>query len=374
MSNRGPAPSPRRGIPRSDGGDAIDSMLGQSPATSSAGCAEERTAPKSDGERCWVFPPRGPGRPSIQQVFSEPSLRKDVLGLGDADPERPGPRQGLGDIFEVLDKHAAARQQECERQQLASQAAREQQLQVERNRAFLRLAAERAAWTPCDPPGFFERPEYVTGEAATCVKNPFLMGMYAAPGWKPPHHEYNVRNGWNPHSRNDRNEVLAEFGAKPKERMSQRERKFAERLERTLGRAKALEKRDALLRTQGDLRKRYLEEHAEEHSCLKREKEVWALQHVSTHVVFSSPEPYKPGEQPYETGLRRYIEQPDRANSYERDFIAGDPERTCFWHPPKARAIAGSAQRLQKAQELLCPRGCKSLLAGTQSKSTGALR
>jgi len=165
-----------------------------------------------------------------------------------------------------------------------------------------------------------------------------------------------TQGDWKPHTRNARGLELAEFGEKPYHRMGPTERKFADRLGRQLERAGALERHDHLHRTDGALRKQRLQSEA----AASRGKSPWAAQNISTHVFFSTPEPEPKGDQG--SGLQMYIQQPERTTSFERDFIAGDTERTCHWRPPPAGALTGSAKSSAMAKALLCPSGCPALL------------
>lgn len=156
---------------------------------------------------------------------------------------------------------------------------------------------------------------------------------------------------------------MDEFGTKFKWQMDPKEKMYARRLERKLAKAKAQEKQDMLEKTMGIYRKKNIEANADEFSSLKRQKPAWQDQQVTTHEIFSNPEKYKPGDQKYETGLPEHITQAERALSYERDFIGGDPERTTAWKAPKAGALKGSKVRALRAKVLLCPPGCHELKA-----------
>lgn len=370
-----------------------------------------------------LFPPRGPGRPTLRQVLSEPTLRSDFLGApgataaekssrrhwaseaearwqdfqGDASvrgavekavkSEREAYRGGIEDLMRGLDVQCAARKQEHRRRQQTEKAL----LRVEnRNARFLKSEQERClrpAWTYTDPSDYFERPMGApidTSESLTYVKNRFLQGLYDSPEWKPPHWESNVHGGWNFHSRNDHGEVLQQFGDKAKHRLDPKEVMYATRLEEVKKRSTELEFQDAVLRGErppepgpagisamGKYKQQRVLNSMEEHSCLKRTNKEWKDQQVTTHTVFSSPPAYKPGDHEYETGLLNYVTQPERAMSFKREFIAGDPDRTNFWKSPKPGALKGTTMRHTKAKELLCPPGCKALLS--ESKSAGSL-
>lgn len=301
-------------------------------------------------------------RATLRKTRSEPLLlRRDPFGEAQAREKRQEFRKGLAEMLEIMDQQTV--QKEKERlKRIASEKAL-QRKEVERERARQFLNHQRPDWVPyVDPPGYFEHPLVDSTGSLTCVKNGFLQGMWDTAGWKPPHHENNVYGGWNYFATNDQGEVLGYFGAKARERMAPTELKFAERLDRKLARAAKLIARDAHHKTDGKFRKKFVEEHSDEFSCLKRDKPAWNTQNVTTHTYFSSPDPYAPGDHKYVTGLREYIEQPTRAKSSERDFIAGDPERTVFWQNRPAGAVCGSVRMLAMAQELTCPRGCRALL------------
>mmetsp|Transcript_66075 Transcript_66075/g.141376 ORF Transcript_66075/g.141376 Transcript_66075/m.141376 type:complete len:419 (-) Transcript_66075:91-1347(-) len=368
-----------------------------------------------------LFPPRGPGRPTLRQVLSEPTLRKDFLGAPGATAaekssgrhwateaegrwqdfqgdlvtrsavekavksEREAYRGGIEDLMRGLDIQCAARKQDHRRRQQTEKAL----LRVEnRNARFLKSEQERClrpAWTYCDPSDYFERPMPIdNSEGLTYVKNRFLQGLYDTPEWKPPHWESNVNGGWNFHSRNDHGEVLQQFGETARHRMSPKEVMYATRAEEAKARSTELEFQDAVLRGErppepgpdgiramGKYKQQRVLNSMGDHSALKRTKKEWKEQQIATHTYFSSPPAYKPGDHEYETGLPEYVTQPERALSFKREFIAGDGERTSFWRSPKPGAVKGSTRRHTKAKELLCPPGCKALVG--KSNSTGQL-
>lgn len=214
------------------------------------------------------------------------------------------------------------------------------------------MGREKTAWTYCDHAGYFQQPMPLDlTESMVTVKNDLLMGIYDVPEFKPPHHEYNVKGGWNFHTRNEKEETLGEFGTMPRHRMAPKERMYAERLERTLQKAKQQEARDAFMHTNGFVKKQLLEHFSPEWSCMKRNQKPWVDQTLATHTYFETPSAYKPGEQRYETGIQEYIVEPERRKNYDKDIVAGDAYRKSFWRLPK-RALHGTTRRADKAREL----------------------
>lgn len=367
-----------------------------------------------------LFPPRGPGRPTLRKVLSEPTLRGDFLGppgataaekssrrhwateaearwtdfQGDAatrrtvtealTAERADFRQGIDELMRGLDVQCAARKEEHRRRRQTEKAL----LLVEnRNQRFLKAEQERSlrpAWTYCDPSDYFERPQPIDNTGGTTyVKNRFLQGMFDVPGIKPPHSESNVHGGWNFHSRNDKGEVLKLFAEKPKHRLEPKEVMYANRLEEAKKTATDLEFQDAVVRGErppvpgiaglnamGKYKQQRVFNSMGDHSCLKRTKKEWKDQQVTTHTFFHSYDAYKPGDNEYETGMETYVVQPERTMSFKKDFICGDGERKSFWKSPRAGHVHGSTRRHTKAKELLCPPGCKALLRESKSAST----
>jgi hypothetical protein len=364
-----------------------------------------------------LFPPRGPGRPTLRKVLSEPTLRGDFLGTpgaeaaekssrrhwaseaearwtdfqGDAatrrtvtealKAERADFRGGIDDLMRGLDTQCAARKVDHQRRQQAERALLRV---VSRNRSFLKAEQERSlrpAWTYCEPMEYFERPPIDTSGGTTFVKNRFLQGMFDDPETKPPHFESNVHGGWNFHSRNPKGETLQLFGEKPKHRHEPKEVMYATRLEEAKKTATEREFQDAVqhgvrppgpgiagLHAMGKNKQQRIFNSMGDHSCLKRTKKEWNEQLITTHTTFHEYDSYKPGDHEYETGLGTYIVQPERAMSFKKDFICGDGERKSFWSSPKAGAVHGTTRRHQKAKELLCPPGCKALLQATPGR------
>merc|ERR1712039_129954 len=178
----------------------------------------------------------------------------------------------------------------------------------------------------------------------------------------------NVPGMWDPHATNDRGCQMDYLGHPHREwpdkmvqKMGPNERKFYERRKKKLEDIKKKEHEEAHLKSQGWYKKAQVVANAGEHSSLKRTKPPWNDQIVSNHVYFSEYEKSKPGDHQYLTGLRPYVEQPERAMSYERDFILGDPQRTTYWKPPPAGKVTGTCHKHNLARELLCPSGCPTL-------------
>lgn len=319
-----------------------------------------------------LFPPRGFGRPTLSQVLSEPTLRSEFLGLDEPRESRTEYRQGMAALTAHLDEQVAHREWQHKRRDEAEKALIRLRQQDQKAMELERIRAERPAWTYTDPADYFERPLIDTTESLQYVKNEFLQGMYNTPAYKPPHWENNVHGGWNYFDRNLRGRSLDVFGEKPRQLLGPTEQKFAEKLDRKLRRAQSLIAKDAILSTTGSCKKAFIERTADEFSCLKRTQPAWQEQRVYTHEIFSNPAAYAAGDHPYETGMPEHIKQPERALSFERDYICGDGSRKSFWNPPKPGAVKGTTRRAQHAKELLCPKGCRALL--TEERHTTPFR
>lgn len=310
-----------------------------------------------------LFPARGMPRPILGQVLSAPSLRTEFMAHENV-PDRTQYRESWDDLMSHLDVQCAQRKDDHKRRietEIAVLKTRDSHKRMENSEAMF----ERPDWTYCDPADYFEKPRPGTLQEPSNQyhKNDLLQGMYTCSEYKPPHWEYNVHGGWSPFDRNLRGRSLDMFGTKVPRQMDPKEKMYAERLEKKLAKAKAKEKQDVLERTMGIYKKKKIEANADPFSCLKRELPAWQDQRVYTHEIFSEPERDKPGDHEYETGLPEHITQPDRALSYERDFICGDPERTTAWKAPKAGVLKGSKVRALRAKVLLCPPGCHELKA-----------
>mmetsp|Transcript_55085 Transcript_55085/g.128919 ORF Transcript_55085/g.128919 Transcript_55085/m.128919 type:complete len:499 (+) Transcript_55085:43-1539(+) len=157
--------------------------------------------------------------------------------------------------------------------------------------------------------------------------------------------------GWKEHNTNEKHEQLAEFGAKARQRMSNSEKMFAERLDSRLHTIQEGERHDALYRTSGSMRKKDLEENAPEFSVMNPKRRMWRDQLKSTMPYFSTPDPYLPGERGYDTALMALVAQPWRTFDYSLDIVVSDPDQTRHWQQPE-ESMRGTAKRLQEAQQL----------------------
>lgn len=310
--------------------------------------------------------PRGPCRPQLRPVLSDPALRGEFLGLGAERASRgvdreipcdpPSRNASLEDLFRIIDKHGIDKREETRRKRGTKKGLEVTQRAYEALLDSATMGKQRPDWTYCDPSDFFEKPQLIdTGESLNCTHNPLISGIYTAPGWKPPHSESNLKCGWSCHTRNLHNEKLGYFNAKDRSRMSPSEQLFHDRLTRQLTTITALTKEDTLKRTTGSVRKQQI---AEEQSCLRRKSKGWFEQRVSTHTYFCSPDPYKSGEHPKDMLLKPYIHQAERARSPEREFISGDGASKSHRRPPRAGVLAGTQNRRVAAQALLRPRHC----------------
>merc|ERR1712054_692175 len=305
------------------------------------------------------------GRPHMQQVLSEPDLRREFLGLPagqsqvHADPAKGHAdyRKGLTKLLQGLEKQTAKRRHLARKEEETAKFREEMRQGHQLFLASNRMEKQKPAWTYTDGPNFFEQPQlYEQGESKVCDRNQMLTGIFDVPhpDFRPPHFECNVHGGWNYFKTNWRDEQLCEFKDKTwqKTPMSAQELKFQERLDRSIERMTAQSAQDAFNRTTGFVKKQRVMDAAGEHSCLKRGKKPWTDQAVTTHTFFQEYPPYKPGDFPYETSLGPYITEPDRAMSYRRQIINGRDQQKSFWHCPKEQ-MSGSNRRQVRAQELL---------------------
>lgn len=227
-------------------------------------------------------------QPRLQHVRSEPALR----GEAEAKARVTSFRAGLGDLMDHLDAQCAARRQD-HRRALWAEKAKEAMRRQYQHSLDAQRKPERPAWTYTDAPGYFQRPliedgpsekNAVSAPFRKCTSKPELRGGKAVVlDFVPPCAD------------------LAEFGSKPRHRMGPTERKFADRLDRTLAKVSAVEKQDAINMTSGAFKRRVIEGSAGEFSSLRREKAPWTDQLAATHVYFSEPESYLPGDHKYET-------------------------------------------------------------------------
>lgn len=303
------------------------------------------------------FPPRGLPRPTLNQVLSEPDLRKEFYqheGTGD----RLQYRRDWMQLMHHLDDQIDQRKKDHKRRLETEVALLRARQAHKRSEEVVSLQKEKPAWTYPEPMEYFERPRpgLLMEASNSFLKNDLLQGIFDTPEGKPAHWEYDIFGKWAPFATAD--SLAKDCRARP---IDAKEKMYKERLERKLKEARELERLDALKKTDGRYKKKYLEEHASEFSCLKREKPAWTEQRVYTHEYFSQPNGTKPGDIYYETGIDKHITQSERAMSYKRDVIVGDPERTSFWKEPPGGTLKGKAARALRAKALLCPRGCSGL-------------
>lgn len=312
------------------------------------------------------YPARGPLKPHMQQVLSEPDLRREYLGLPHgqsqvhADPAKGHAdyRKGLTKLLTGLERQTAKRKHLARKEEESAKYREETRQAHQLFLASNRMEKQKPAWTYTDGPTNFEQPElYEHGPSQTCSRNQMLTGMFDVPhpDFRPPHFECNVHGGWNYFDTNLRGETLYEFKDKAwqKTPMSPQELKFQDRLDKSIERMTAQSAQDALNNTQGFVKKQRVFDAAGEHSCLKRGKQPWAEKRQTHHTFFQTYPPYKPGDFPYETGIGPFITETDRAFSYKRQIIIGkDNQRKSFWQCPKGQ-MSGSNRRQVRAQELL---------------------
>lgn len=332
-----------------------------------------------------LYPPRGLGRPGLRQVLSDASLRGEFLRHEEVNkvplpaPGAPAPGRsssvpalkaapadpgGLSDLFQDLDRSVAARnrQRALDRQ---GDRLREQEkaeaLRLKSSESGPGLGEERQPWTYCDPPGLLCTPLIERDVSLTNTKNPHLQGIYDTPGWKPPHWEKDVFGGWSASTRMEHTNGL--FGTKTKNRMAPKELMYSERLERKVQQQVELIHQDALARTVGKLRKEALARTAPAFSSNNRTAQPWAEPKTSAGCgFFSTPDPYKPGEQQFDEYLNTAITQPSRTSSHKRNFIANkDHLQTSHWRAPKPGHKHGTSRALQVSDDLLLPAGVRKL-------------
>jgi hypothetical protein len=308
--------------------------------------------------QAYLFPPRGPGRPGLLQVQSEPTLR----GLSGVREDQAQPSETFEDLLQALDEQRAARLKREKRAKLIERARAKKEREVERYaRSQSWGAPELPPWNEPDPGGYFQPPTYETGEQGAFMKNTFLQGMYDVPGIKPPHSDVVTGPAWKYHRNNDKNEERGLF-EKARSRMGRRELKYMDRLDKKMEAAQLLEQKDAEI-LYGAAKRKHMLATAPEFSSLKGVKDHWHAQRVTTHVTFSKPEPYDSGDNEYDTDLPQHIMQADRATSFAKDFICGDTNggTKSFWRPPKAGNVAGTTHKHDHAQELLVPPGIRKI-------------
>jgi len=284
-------------------------------------------------------------------------------------------RAGMSDLFSFLDKQCADRRKYHQKK---AESERAFDAMKKSHSASLKEPPHRPDWNYVDPPGYFQNPMPIdkTG-ASTMTKIDGLMGIYDVKEFTPPHNEFNVPGMWDPHATNDRGRQMDFLGHPQREwpekhvaRMGVNEKKFFDRRNERLKDIAAAERKEAQLNTQGFYKKAKVLADAGDHSSLKRTKPAWTSQAVTTHVYFHEYENSKPGDHSYTTGLQHFVEQPVRATSFERDFIAGDPLRTTYWKAPPAGKVHGSVAKHHLAQELMCPPGCPNLSPSASQRNS----
>mmetsp|Transcript_41767 Transcript_41767/g.93565 ORF Transcript_41767/g.93565 Transcript_41767/m.93565 type:complete len:358 (-) Transcript_41767:54-1127(-) len=302
------------------------------------------------------FPPRGMPRPQLTQVLSEPDLRKEFFQHEET-KDRQQYRQEWSDIMQHLDDQVLKRKKDHKRRIESEVALNRARDAHRRSEKAVSLQAEKPPWNYPEPMEYFEqpRPGLLMEASNTFHKNDLLMGIFDTPNDKPAHWEFDTFGGWAPFVSSS--SLAKDAKEKP---MDAKAKMYQERLERKLRKAKELERQDEA-KKYGALKKKQLEENANEFSCLKREKPAWTEQRVYTHEIFSNPEPYQAGDFYYETGIGEHITQPDKSKDYARGVICGDGVRKSFWKEPPGGAVKGTAMRALRAKALLCPRGCAGL-------------
>lgn len=302
------------------------------------------------------FPPRGMPRPRLAQVLSQPDLRTEFF-QHEGTKDRHQYRQEWLEMMNDLDQQVLQRKRDQKRRietEVALIRAREAHRRSER---AVSLQAEKPPWNYPEPMEYFERPRpgLLMEASNTFHKNDLLMGIFDTPHDKPAHWEFDTFGGWAPFTSSQ--SLAKDAKEKP---LDPKAKMYQERLERKLRKAKALEKQDEEQKY-GALKKKRLEENADPFSCLKRERPAWTEQRVYTHEYFSKPQPFKPKDFYYETGIGEHITQPDKALSFASDIIVGDENRKSFWKEPPKGVVKGTAMRALRAKALLCPRGCAGL-------------
>eukprot|EP00746_Dinoflagellata_sp_MGD_P022634 gnl/MRDRNA2_/MRDRNA2_152944_c0_seq1.p1 gnl/MRDRNA2_/MRDRNA2_152944_c0~~gnl/MRDRNA2_/MRDRNA2_152944_c0_seq1.p1 ORF type:complete len:383 (+),score=68.66 gnl/MRDRNA2_/MRDRNA2_152944_c0_seq1:70-1218(+) len=324
-----------------------------------------------------------------------PPRKVHNVGLLDPHPsEHPEPRGPIhpedhDDYRQSLLKFTAQlsetqsnkRKQNAERAQvrLAQARARKANKLAEKSAA---MNQDRIPWTYCDPPGFFSK--IVDAQVSVeFTKNRFLQGLYDTvpvrddpneramtrkgllPPGRPPHYENNVKGKWNFHGRNEKEEMLYQFGKPPRSRMSPQEIEIEDKLDARKEEIQENIHQDAVRATTGDMRRADMLARSKTWSALHRGRlppgvkkrdpvpdkvqAMWVDQQVATHTYFSKPEDVPPGAEPYKQDLDRYVHAAARTFNFDRDFITGQSSQQSFWHPP-ASALLGSRNRANAAE------------------------
>eukprot|EP00928_Gymnodinium_smaydae_P087011 TRINITY_DN71374_c0_g1_i1.p1 TRINITY_DN71374_c0_g1~~TRINITY_DN71374_c0_g1_i1.p1 ORF type:complete len:602 (-),score=138.10 TRINITY_DN71374_c0_g1_i1:42-1847(-) len=390
-------------------------------------------------------------------------------------------REGMHRLLDRLDAKTAQRKEEQALATAKLDAERRMRDNIEACQTFFNKAADRPAWTYCDPADYFQRPLIERDVSHTNVKIDGLMGIFDVKDdkFKPAHHEFNVHGGWAYHATNERgtqndlfsvpptyltkqngkpealiamdwkitslererlvvendtrpnpsriaaidaeleqlrveqkelsdawltaahepgtapmllkNKVAGPAGPGPPRpaRMGPSELWYAHRLDRKLVECEKEGAKDKVIKTAGTHRRRVLESEAPPYSAVVKgfphakkdfnerdmPRQVQRTMYGDgapispkekrnpVHTYFSMYDPELPGDNPYTTGLDKYVTQPERALSFEREFIVGEQKGVVpFWHPPKAGEVKGSVSRHAHAQLMMCPRGCPGIL------------
>lgn len=312
-----------------------------------------------------LFPPRGPERPTLRKILSEPALATEFLGLG---PQHEKHREiakpnmyhsGLEDMMKCLDRQNAKLRREATCKRKLEKNAERNHKEHENMLAATSVSAEPPPWNSWHVMECFENPMPIDRTPSlTTDKNDRQMGIYDVKEFKPPHHEENVKGLWDPHQKNEFGEMNGMFRTKQKKRMGPTEKKFADRLDRVVQKQERLASIDAVNQTTGSWKRSQIEGNAGPHSSLNRTLPPWVDQTTTDHLFFSIPDASVPGDNLDFPGIGEYVSQPQRTLSYERDFICGDGERTSHWRGVKP-GVTGSTTRLDMANGLLLMPGEK---------------
>lgn len=294
----------------------------------------------------------------LRQILSEPSLRQEFLHGGDEAPKRENRekwREGLADIFQHLDQQCAARKKEQNaRKEMEAGYAR---MLTQQRRSIAEI--KRPDWNYPEAAAYFEKDITFINQSELAAKStkPALTQAQLQ--------ELDVKTrlekGWKPRASNDRGCDSDEFGTKARHRMYPPEKKYADRLEEQIARAQELTAQDSLAKTDGRIRKERILSNPDSR-LNKGGRRPWVDQVVSNQVYFSSPDPEPTGGPQGGNGLSHYITQPERATSFERDFVAGGCDITSHWRPPPPGVVTGAMKSHARARALLNPRGCPALL------------
>lgn len=306
-----------------------------------------KARPQSPPPVCMVSSKAQPSRtPTLRKVLSAPTLKRtDQPMEAEAKARLAKFRNGMDEDMRALDAAAAIRKRNQRDAEYAAKAElamrRGYQKAIDASRA-----PARPAWSPVEPMAYFSVPGAERGGSSCCVKNEQQQGIYDVPTVGPPHKEVNSVCGWV-----DCDAALREFGTKPRQFMGPTERSYAKKLEQVIGEIRQAELEEQQRLRDGKELRRRAQAAGGDFSALNRQKPPWATQ-LCCPTYFSSlgPSAVKDECDPH---LKEYIEQPERTTSHARDIVVGDPQRQSHWVP--RTGVAGSSERLAKAQELLQP-------------------